>query len=109
MGNLPERERIVLQRNSLENDCLEKIASDIGVSTSYCGVLKTQAIKRLRKDSDLIKAVTNYSSYADYHYSVTRFKNTRMSAVEFTAIRNAETLERYQKIYEEIHNRRRAV
>ncbi len=105
LSKLKENERIVIHRNSLKGDSLEQIATDMNTSASYCSSLKNQAIRKLRKDSDLIKAVTNYSSYSDYHYSVTRFKNTRISAVEFAVMRNEEAIDDlYQRymIYNQI-------
>lgn len=109
LGKLPEKERVVLHRNSLDGDSLEKIASDMNVALSYCGALKNRAVKKLRKDSELIKAVTNYSSHSDYHYSVSRFKNTRLSSVEFSAIKNEEAIERHRVILQEIYRRKNAV
>lgn len=108
-GKLRVNERTVIDRFYFQGVSLEKIAADMNISPSYCSTIKQQALRNLRKDSELIKAVTNYNSYSDYHYSVTRFKNTRMSAVEFTAIRNEEAAEMYRKIYQEVYNRKYAV
>ena len=109
LGKLRVNERTVIDRFYFHGDTLEKVAADINVSPSYCSTIKQQALRNLRKDSELIKAVTNYDSYADYHYSVKRFKNTRISSVEFTAIRNEEAAERYRKIYERLYHIKYAV
>lgn len=108
-GKLREIERAVIDQFYFQGNSLEKIAHELNISPSYCSAVKKQALKNLKKDNDLIRAVTNYNSYADYHYSVTRFKNTRLSSVEFRAIKNEEAIEWQRKYLQEMYSRKFAV
>ena len=109
LGKLRANERTVIDRFYFHGESLEKTALDLNVSPTCCNTIKQQALRNLRKDNELIKAFTNYNSYADYHYSVKRFKNTRISSVEFAAIRNEEAILRFRRIYGEVYNRKYAV
>lgn len=104
IDRLTPNESTVICRNRLKGESLEQIASDMGVSASYCGTLGKQGIRHLQRDWRLIKAILHNKHYEDsdnYHYSVGRFKNTFVSSVEFIAMKNEEQL---QKDMENYHN-----
>lgn len=106
IDRLTPNEGAVIYRNRLKGESLEQIASDMGVSASYCGTLGKQGIRHLQRDWRLIKAILHNKHYEDsdnYHYSVGRFKNSGFSSVEFTAIKNEE-LQRALKEYHNFHS-----
>lgn len=106
IDRLTPNEGTVIYRNRLKGESLEQIASDMGLSASYCGTLGKQGIRHLQRDWRLIKAIINNKHYEDsdnYHYSVGRFKNSGFSSVEFTAIKNEE-LQRALKEYHNYHS-----
>ena len=93
IDRLTPNEGAVIYRNRLKGESLEQIASDMGVSASYCGTLGKQGIRHLQRDWRLIKAILHNKHYEDsdsYHYSVGRFKNSGLSSVESIAIKNEE-------------------
>lgn len=103
IDRLTPNEGAVIYRNRLKGESLEQIASDMGVSASYCGTLGKQGIRHLQRDWRLIKAILHNKHYEDsdnYHYSVGRFRNSGFSSVEFTAIKNEEL----QRALKEYHN-----
>lgn len=106
IDRLTPNEGTVIYRNRLKGESLEQIASDMGVSASYCGTLGKQGIRHLQRDWRLAKAILQNKHYEDsdnYHYSVGRFKNSGFSSVEFTAIKNEE-LQRALKEYHNYHS-----
>lgn len=106
IDRLTPNEGAVIYRNRLKGESLEQIASDMGVSASYCGTLGKQGIRHLQRDWRLIKAIIHNKHYEDsdnYHYSVGRFRNSGFSSVEFTAIKNEE-LQRALKEYHNYHS-----
>ena len=106
IDRLTPNEGAVIYRNRLKGESLEQIASDMGVSTSYCDTLGKQGIRHLQRDWRLIKAILHNKHYEDsdnYHYSVGRFRNSGFSSVEFTAIKNEE-LQRALKEYHNYHS-----
>ena len=102
-------ERTVICRNRLKGDSMQQIALDMGASFQYCRTLGNRAIRNLRKDSELVKAITSYDSYSDYHYSLSRFKNTHISSVEFAAIKNEEARIQWEELYQQIKAQKYAI
>lgn len=79
-----------------ENKSFSDTAKDLNVSVNYVYTLRTNAVRDLRKDWRLYRAIIKEKHYDDsvsYRYSAGCFKNSGLSSVEVVAIRN----EREQK------------
>ncbi len=79
-----------------ENKSFSDTAKDLNVSVNYVYTLRTNAVRDLRRDWRLRKAIMKEEHYDDsvsYKYSAGCFKNSGLSSVEVVAIRN----EREQK------------
>lgn len=79
-----------------ENKSFSDTAKDLNVSVNYVYTLRTNAVRDLRRDWRLYKAIMKEKHYDDsvsYRYSAGFFKNSGLSSVEVVAIRN----EREQK------------
>lgn len=79
-----------------ENKSFSDTAKDLNVSVNYVYTLRTNAVRDLRRDWRLYKAIMKEEHYDDsisYRYSAGCFKNSGLSSVEVVAIRN----EREQK------------
>lgn len=112
IDRLKPDERTVVHRNRLKGDNLQQIALDMGVSFQYCSTLRRQAIRNLQRDWRLSKAILqnkHYEDCANYRYSINRFKNTGLSSVEFTAIKNEELCRRFEELHEKIQVQRYAI
>lgn len=74
-----------------ENKSFSDTAKDLNVSVNYVYTLRTNAVRDLRRDWRLRKAIMKEEHYDDsvsYRYSAGCFKSSGLSSVEVVAIRN---------------------
>lgn len=96
VDNLDPHKKKAITDFYFKNKSVSDTAKDLNLSLGVAHGLKTKAIRELRRDWRLYRAVIKEEHYDDsdsYRYSLGRFKRSGLSPVEIIAIRN----EREQK------------
>lgn len=96
VDNLDPHKKKAITDFYFENKAFSETAKDLNLSANCVYNLRTKAIRDLRRDWRLYRAIMKEEHYDDsvsYRYSAGCFKNSGLSSVEVVAIRN----EREQK------------